>query len=76
MKLREWLDGEQGRAVAMARYFDVSKQAVHKWAEGYVPRNLMAEVRDYTHGAVRLEDMIEPPSGRLPPAPRTATVTE
>jgi DNA-binding transcriptional regulator YdaS (Cro superfamily) len=76
MKLTKWLAAEPGRAVAMARYFGISKQAVDQWGDLKVPRDKMAEVRDYTHGQVRLEDMIAPPSGRLPPAPRTATVTE
>lgn len=58
MTLPEWLDGERGRLVAMAAHFKVTMSAVTQWRLNGVPRDRMIGVRDFTDGAVSLEEMV------------------
>jgi len=57
MKLSDWLDSEVGRATAMAEHFDVTLASVTQW-RGRVPVARMRAIRDFTEGAVDLEDMV------------------
>ena len=58
MHLNAWLEEERGRATAMADHFGVNKTAVFGWKVNGVPPDRMKAVRDFTDGAVTLEDMV------------------
>ena len=58
MKLNAWLEGEKGRATAMAAHFGKTPAAISQWKVNGVPLGLMRAVRDFTEGAVSLEDMV------------------
>ena len=58
MQLTTWLEEERGRATAMADHFGVNKTAVFGWKVNGVPPDRMKAVRDFTDGAVTLEDMV------------------
>lgn len=47
---------------AMAKHFGVSKPAIFGWKVHGVPPNRMKAVRDFTKGAVTLEDMVPEPA--------------
>jgi DNA-binding transcriptional regulator YdaS (Cro superfamily) len=79
MKLDQWLDAERGRMSLMAKHFGVTVSAVSQWKSGVPPAQMKA-VRDFTEGAVTLEDMVpdpkiaEPqPSRECPPTPAETT---
>lgn len=61
MDITTWLEAEAGRSVAMAAHFGVSKSAVSQWKSNGVPRALMKSVRDFTGGAVTLDEMVPEP---------------
>jgi len=58
MQLTAWLDEERGRATAMAEHFGVNKTAVFGWKVNGVPPDRMKAVREFTGGAVTLDDMV------------------
>lgn len=58
MELSDWLDQEVGRATKMAAHFRVTQGAVSQWRDN-PPSNRMLEIRDFTGGAVTLEEMLE-----------------
>lgn len=58
MTLSEWLDGERGRLTALALHFDVTQAAVCQWRTNGVPLARMKAVRDFTDGAVSLDEMV------------------
>ncbi len=58
MNLPQWLDAEYGRARKMAAHFGRSEAAVSQWKSNGVPLDLMKAVRDYTGGAVTLDEMV------------------
>ena len=58
MDLKQWLEAERGRATAMADHFGVNKTAVFGWKINGVPPDRMKAVRDFSGGAITLEEMI------------------
>lgn len=70
MKLSTWLEAEKGRAAAMAAHFGKTRAAISQWKTDGVPLAHMKAVREFTGGAVTLEEMV-PES----PAPAVEKVT-
>lgn len=70
MQLKPWLDGERGRYTALAAHLGVSVGRVSQMAEDGVPPKFMFAVRDFTTGAVSLEDLVSArtPEGAEPKA--------
>jgi DNA-binding transcriptional regulator YdaS (Cro superfamily) len=62
MDLSTWLDSEIGRATALAAHFGVSRAAVTQWRTNGVPVVKMKALRDFTGGAVTLEEMVPEPA--------------
>lgn len=58
MNLTTWLEAEKGRSTALATYFGVTPAAVSQWKTNGVPVANMKAVRDFTGGAVTLEEMV------------------
>lgn len=58
MDLKTWLEAEDGRGAALAAHFDVSPGAISQWKDNGVPLKRMKAVRDFTGGAVSLEEMV------------------
>ncbi len=58
MKLNTWLEAEKGRLTALADHFNLTPSAVSQWKTNGVPRDKLRAVRDWTDGAVELEDML------------------
>lgn len=60
MQLKEWLDAERGRYVALAEHLGVSKSMVSQMACGHVrvPPVHYARIRDFTGGQVSIEDLL------------------
>lgn len=58
MDISSWLDGERGRLKALAAHFGLTQSAVSQWRASGVPVGRMRAVRDFTAGAVTLEDML------------------
>lgn len=63
MNLIEWLDADDGRGrlTALAAHFGLTQGAVSQWRGNGVPLNRMRAVREFTGGAVTLEEMIPAP---------------
>lgn len=61
MTLIEWLDADRGRLTALAGHFGLTQSAVSQWRSNGVPPNRMKAVRDYTAGAVTLDEMLPDP---------------
>ena len=66
MKLKAWLDEERGRGVALAAHLGVDKSMVSQMAgEGEhairVPPTHYRAIRNFTNGAVTLEDLLPDP---------------
>lgn len=61
MDLTAWLEAESGRAAAMAEHFGKTPAAISQWKGNGVPVRLMKAVRDFTGGAVTLEEMVPEP---------------
>jgi len=64
MDLKTWLEAEKGRAAALAEHIGVTAARVSQWKKDGVPLAHMKVVRDFTNGAVSLEEMV-PGEGRL-----------
>lgn len=62
MNLIDWLAAEKGRTTALAAHFNVSPAAVSQWKQNGVPVGHMKSVRDFTGGAVTLEEMVPEPT--------------
>lgn len=58
MKLKSWLDEERGRSKALADHLDVSPGRITQMADDGVPPKFMLLVRDFTNGAVSLEELV------------------
>lgn len=58
MDLKQWLDGERGRYAALAQHLGISAGRMSQIADGGVPQKFMLAVRDFTAGAVSLEEML------------------
>ena len=58
MNITEWLEAEKGRASALSAHFGRTPAAISQWKTNGVPLDLMKEVRDFTSGAVTLEEMV------------------
>lgn len=61
MDLFTWLDLERGRLTALAAHFSLTQSAVSQWRQNGVPTTKMKAIRDYTEGAVTLEEMLPSP---------------
>jgi len=57
MDLHVWLDGEKGRAAALAEHLDVSRTAVSLWRDNGVPMPHMPAIVAFTGGKVTVEAM-------------------
>lgn len=62
MKLSDWLDADRGRLTALAAHFSLTQSAVSQWRQNGVPPGRMKAVRDFTGGAVTLDDMLPDPT--------------
>lgn len=64
MTLIDWLDAKDGRGrlTALAAHFGLTQGAVSQWRGNGVPTHRMKAVRDFTGGAVTLEEMIPEPA--------------
>ena len=62
MNLISWLDADRGRLTALAWHFGLTQSAVSQWRSNGVPYQRMKAVRDYTAGAVTLEEMLPDPA--------------
>ena len=69
MTLSDWLDADRGRLTALAAHFNLTQSAVSQWRSNGVPPKRMKAVRDFTGGAVSLEDMLEADDPAPAPAP-------
>lgn len=58
MDLPTWLDADRGRLTALAAHFNLTQSAVSQWRTNGVPLNRMKAVREFTAGAVSLEEMV------------------
>ena len=61
MDLATWLDAERGRSTRIALHFGLTLPAITQWRTNGVPVGRMKAVRDFTEGAVTLEEMIPAP---------------
>lgn len=61
MTLTDWLDADRGRLTAMAAHFGLTQSAVSQWRGSGVPLARMKPVREFTGGAVSLEEMVPGP---------------
>jgi len=59
MKLKSWFQEERGRHAALAAHLDLSRGRITKMADDGVPIKYLIIVRDFTGGAVTLEEMAE-----------------
>lgn len=59
MNLKLWLDAERGRYTSLAKHLDVSVGRISQMADDGVPQKFMFQVRDFSDGAVTLEDLVE-----------------
>jgi len=62
MNLIAWLEDEKGRSAALAAHFALTASAVSQWKSNGVPRDKLKAVRDFTGGAVSLEEMLTEPA--------------
>ncbi len=61
MDFPSWLDGDRGRLTALAAHFGLTQSAVSQWRTNGVPPARMKAVRDFSGGAVTLDDMLPDP---------------
>lgn len=61
MDFATWLESEPRRSALLAQYFDVTPAAVSQWKTNGVPVARMKAVRDFTDGAVTLDEMVPEP---------------
>jgi DNA-binding transcriptional regulator YdaS (Cro superfamily) len=58
MDLNTWLAAEKGRSASLAAHFGVSPAAVSQWKTNGVPVAHMKAIRNFTGGAVTLDEMV------------------
>lgn len=58
MNITDWLEAEKGRSAALAAHLGRTPAAISQWKANGVPLDLMKPVRDFTGGAVTLEEMV------------------
>ena len=58
MNIKTWLSEERGRGAALAAHLNVSPGRVSQMVSDGVPAKYMLGVRDFTEGAVTLEEMV------------------
>lgn len=58
MDLNTWLEAEKGRLTALARDRGKTQGAISQWKTNGVPVGEMKAVRDFTRGAVSLDEMV------------------
>lgn len=56
-----WIEAEKGRATALAAHLKRTPAAISQWKQNGVPVDLMKAVRDFTGGAVSLDEMVPEP---------------
>ena len=59
MNLKDWLNQSRGRATSLAAHLDISASRMSQISDDGVPDKFKLAVRDFTHGAVTLESMVE-----------------
>ena len=59
MNLRTWLEAERGRHAALAAHLGLTPGRITQMADDGVPMKYLITVRDFTGGAVTLEEMAE-----------------
>lgn len=59
MNLKPWLEQERGRFTALAAHLGISVGRMSQIADEGVPNKYMLAVRDFTSGAVSLEEMVQ-----------------
>lgn len=59
MNLKNWLDEERGRQKALAAHLGLTAGRVSQMAESGVPDRYKLKVRNFSHGSVTLESMVE-----------------
>ena len=59
MNLKDWLSLEKGRHKALTSELRLSPGRITQMAQTGVPAKYMLAVRDFTGGAVTLEEMVE-----------------
>jgi hypothetical protein len=69
MRLKTWLDAERGRYGQLARALGVTRSRVSQIASDGVPKSYLIPIREFTGGAVSLEDML---TADRSPAPEKA----
>lgn len=60
MDLKTWAKQERGRATLLAKHFNVSSGAISQWLKASPPRSRLIAIRDFTGGAVSVEEMVAP----------------
>lgn len=68
MKLKTWLSEGRGRATALAKHLKVSLGRMSQMASDGVPVQHMPAIRDFTAGAVSIEEMVEERTQKEPSA--------
>jgi DNA-binding transcriptional regulator YdaS (Cro superfamily) len=58
MDINTWLEAEKGRSATLAEHFGVTPSAVSQWKKNGVPLDFMKAVREFTGGAVTLDEMV------------------
>jgi DNA-binding transcriptional regulator YdaS (Cro superfamily) len=63
MTITDWLEeeGQRGRAAALAEHLGISRAAISQWKTNGVPVDHMKAVREFTAGAVTLDEMVPEP---------------
>ena len=70
-KLHTWITAERGRASALAAHLQVSRSRISQMVEAGVPAKYMLAIRNFTGGAVTLEEMVAAKTPELAqPAPQ------
>ncbi|MBD9406258.1 hypothetical protein IB236_12995 [Acidovorax sp. ACV02] len=59
LKLKTWLDAERGRATALANHLGLTLSRISQFADDGVPPKYMLAVRDFSHGEVTLDSMVQ-----------------
>ncbi|QQB52250.1 hypothetical protein [Delftia acidovorans] len=60
MELKTWLTAERGRSTALSAHLSVTLGRITQMADEGVPAKYMLAVRDFSCGAVTLEEMLAP----------------
>ncbi len=71
MDFSTWLDADRGRLTALATHFGLTQSAVSQWRAKGVPPARMKAVRDFSAGAVTLDEMLPGKPTAAAPHPGT-----